>query len=130
MVLFRPILTAALLVSVMIFSGCASSSKEEETQRASYGEKIKAVMTSKKADFQACRATQLKKKAPLPVGKVEAKFVIGLDGKVMDAGIKDTTLKNPPVERCILGIIEKLEFPAPADGEPVDVTYPFICSNS
>jgi hypothetical protein len=59
---------------------------------------------------------------PRLAGKVEAHFVIGLDGKVTSSTADGM---NKDVASCIAKVIEKIEFPAPKGGV-VKVNYPFV----
>lgn len=59
-------------------------------------------------------------------GKVAVKFTISGTGQVIAQNIGDTTLKNQPVEGCILNKISKWKFPEPKGGTKVVVTYPFL----
>ena len=59
-------------------------------------------------------------------GKVAVKFTIAGTGQVESQLIGDTTLKNQPVEGCILNKISKWKFPEPKGGTKVVVTYPFL----
>lgn len=59
-------------------------------------------------------------------GKVAVKFTIASTGQVESQVIGDSTLKNSPVEGCILSKIAKWKFPEPKGGTKVMVTYPFL----
>ncbi len=59
-------------------------------------------------------------------GKVAVKFTIAGTGHVESQLIGDTTLKNQPVEGCILNKVSKWKFPEPKGGTKVVVTYPFL----
>jgi hypothetical protein len=59
-------------------------------------------------------------------GKVAVKFTIAGTGQVESQLIGDTTLKNQPVEGCILNKVSKWKFPEPKGGTKVVVTYPFL----
>lgn len=59
-------------------------------------------------------------------GKVAVKFTIAGTGQVESQLIGDTTLKNLPVEGCILNKVSKWKFPEPKGGTKVVVTYPFL----
>ncbi len=59
-------------------------------------------------------------------GKVAVKFTISGNGQVVAQNIGDTTLRNQPVEGCILSKVSKWKFPEPKGGTKVVVTYPFL----
>jgi TonB family protein len=52
-------------------------------------------------------------------------FVIGSSGRVSRAAVKESSLHNANVERCVLQVIKRIQFPEPAGGGTVEVTYPF-----
>lgn len=58
-------------------------------------------------------------------GRVLTKFVIHGSGKVESARVMETTLGKPEVERCVLGVLRRIEFPEPLGGGRVEVDYPF-----
>jgi len=59
-------------------------------------------------------------------GKVVLHFVIGENGDVADAQVRETTLDNPRAEGCMLQQARRWRFPAPVGGGRVEVTYPFV----
>jgi TonB family protein len=59
-------------------------------------------------------------------GKISVKFTIAESGNVNTQSILTSSLKNLPVENCVLGKIAKWKFPAPQGGMLVQVTYPFL----
>jgi TonB family protein len=63
------------------------------------------------------------------LGKVTLKFVIGTDGQVTSAQVKNTTLNNPTTEACMVEVAQKMIFPPPSGGGVVIVSYPFSFSN-
>ncbi len=65
-------------------------------------------------------------KAPDLMGKVVVRFVIARDGSVSTAETKSSSLGNPAVESCLNGRFMRFEFPRPAGGGMVIVSYPFI----
>ncbi len=64
-------------------------------------------------------------KNPKLSGKAVVRFVIGASGKVTAAEIRDSSLKAPAVEGCILKRVRSWRFPQPAGGA-VRVAYPFV----
>jgi len=61
-------------------------------------------------------------------GKLVTQFVIGADGFVEGSEIKEDQLGRDDVADCVLDRIEMLEFPPPAGGGIVIVSYPFVFS--
>lgn len=64
-------------------------------------------------------------KDPKLAGKAVVRFVIDPDGKVSAAEIRDSSLKAPEVEGCILKRVRSWRFPQP-EGGAVRVAYPFV----
>ena len=58
-------------------------------------------------------------------GRVNVRFRIGGDGKVLAAEIAEDTLGDPTVGTCMLSSVKRWVFPKPA-GSSVDITYPFV----
>ena len=58
-------------------------------------------------------------------GRVLTRFVISATGRVTQAGVETTSMQNPNVERCLLGVLQKIVFPEPVGGTLVEVSYPF-----
>jgi Ca-activated chloride channel family protein len=59
-------------------------------------------------------------------GRVAIEFVIGPNGKLTAAAIKEDTCPDRLVSSCILGAVRGWEFPKPGDGGVVNVVYPFV----
>ena len=58
-------------------------------------------------------------------GRVEVRFVIGIDGQVTSAGLSGNTLPDCEVARCVVDGFRKLSFPKPQGGI-VTVVYPIM----
>jgi len=74
--------------------------------------------------IRTCYTNELEKNKGL-AGSVSVKFNIGSDGKVTQASAEGSTLSNAAAESCIVGVVKGIEFPAPAGGGNVEVSYPF-----
>jgi len=74
--------------------------------------------------IQACYERGLKAKPGLR-GSIDINFVVATDGKVVhtDAAEGDDALTDQPTVDCVLGVIQKLEFPQPKGGR-VFINYP------
>jgi hypothetical protein len=62
---------------------------------------------------------------PELTGKLAARFTIGADGRVADAGADESSLPGE-VDRCVVDVVRTLRFPAPRGGGVVVVRYPFV----
>lgn len=86
---------------------------------------IQRVVRSHFPAVQKCYEAGLGRDSSL-TGRVEARFIIGRDGKVSDiAASQGTSLPDAQVVSCVLNVFQKLEFPSPGDG-PVTVVYPVM----
>lgn len=58
-------------------------------------------------------------------GRVLSRWVITAAGRVSNAGVESSNLGNTAVERCLVGVIQRMIFPEPLGGGVVEVSYPF-----
>jgi hypothetical protein len=75
------------------------------------------------ARIRYCYEKQLKTKPGLS-GKVTVRFVLGDQGKVIEATASG--LGNAAVETCVAEVIRSIEFPATRSGGQVVINYPFL----
>jgi TonB family protein len=61
-------------------------------------------------------------------GRIAMRFVISASGRVSQAGVENTSMGNANVERCLVGVIQRIVFPEPLGGGIVEVNYPFLFS--
>lgn len=69
---------------------------------------------------------QLLQRSPSANGKVGVMFIVGNDGRVTSAVIKDSTISDAMMQGCVTGRIARWKFPEPRGGQPVTVNYPFV----
>ncbi len=81
-------------------------------------------------DILGCYDGEVKKTKKEIAGSVLMKFTIGPDGKVADAEVAESALKNEVVEACLVKVIKAAPFPAPSGGGVVEVSYPFAFAPS
>lgn len=62
---------------------------------------------------------------PNLAGRIMVRFVITKTGAVSAASVSSTTLKNVPVESCVVRVVRRMQFPQPQGGGIVVVRYPF-----
>ncbi|PZR05939.1 MAG: hypothetical protein DI536_31245 [Archangium gephyra] len=87
---------------------------------------IAKVVRSARDVIRNCYERELVREPKL-AGKVEIEFTISGRGDVSDANATEaTTMTNAKVVSCVREAIETLHFPAPEDGQPVTVKYPFV----
>jgi TonB family protein len=75
-------------------------------------------------DLTSCYQQGVSVKSDL-TGRVSVEFIIGPNGRVVRASVKESTLHSPPVETCIVQAVQTWEFPAPDEGGIIVVGYPF-----
>jgi hypothetical protein len=63
-------------------------------------------------------------------GRAVVRFTVAADGRVVAASLDSSTLGDPTVEDCILGVFRRLLFPEPAGGGIVIVSYPLVFQSS
>jgi TonB family protein len=88
-------------------------------------EVIKKVIDENKNQIKYCYETELQRDQNLE-GRVAMTWVISATGSVATAQVRESTIRNGNVERCIVEKIKTWKFPAPAGGGVVTVNYPFI----
>ncbi len=86
---------------------------------------IKNVIQENREGIRGCYERELQKHHTLS-GTIKTHFIIGVNGSVTLATVKESTLHNRAVEDCIAHELEKMTFPKPAGGGVVIVNYPFM----
>jgi outer membrane biosynthesis protein TonB len=91
---------------------------------------VEAALLAHKDEFRLCYEKEINAEHPYLSGRVGTSFTIGSSGRVTEAGIESSTLKNANAERCIVTVIKRIDFPIPRGGGIVQVTYPFKFSST
>ena len=86
---------------------------------------VERALLAHRDEFRLCYEREINAENPKLAGRIGTTFVIGAAGRVNQAGIESTTLKTPAIERCVLNVIKRIQFPIPRGGGVVQVTYPF-----
>jgi outer membrane biosynthesis protein TonB len=89
---------------------------------------IRRVIRLHVSEVKRCYESQLEKNPNL-AGKVNVRFVVGTEGKVLESDVIESTLKDAKVERCIAAAVLLWEFPKPQGGK-VTVVYPFVLASA
>lgn len=87
-------------------------------------EAIDAEIRTHLTEIQACYQRELNRQPSLE-GEVAVKFEIAPDGTVATVEVARTDMDQTSVPSCVCEVVGALEFPAPAGGGVVRVTYPF-----
>jgi len=85
---------------------------------------IAAAIEAHKDAFRYCYEKEVNAGLPDLSGTITTTSVIGSSGRITDAGIKNSSMGNANVERCVLGVLRRIDFPVPQGGT-VQFTFPF-----
>ncbi len=85
---------------------------------------IAAAIEAHKDAFRYCYEKEVNAGNPNLAGTITTTSVLGSSGRITEAGIKNSSMKNPNVERCVLGVLRRIDFPVPQGGT-VQFTFPF-----
>ena len=88
-------------------------------------EAIRRVVQANLKQIKACYEKGLNREPGL-YGKIVIQWTIGPGGKVLEAGIKSTTMNSSDVENCSVARLKTWKFPEPPAGEVAVVSYPFV----
>ena len=91
---------------------------------------VEAALLAHRDEFRLCYEKEVNAGYPDLAGRIGTSFVIGVRGRVNKAGVASTSMKNVNVERCVVKVIKRIQFPIPRGGGIVQVTYPFKFSLS
>ncbi|MGK5087531.1 AgmX/PglI C-terminal domain-containing protein [Bdellovibrionota bacterium FG-2] len=92
-------------------------------------EAVEAAILAHRDEFRLCYEKEINAENPHLAGRVGTSFVIGASGSVTQAGLESTTLNNANTERCILGVLKRIQFPIPRGAGIVQVSYAFKYSS-
>ena len=86
---------------------------------------VQKVAKMHQKEIQACYEKELIKKTGIS-GQLIVNWVITPRGTVEQIKIKESTLNNKNVEKCIVDVLKSWKYPTPKDGGSVSVEFPFI----
>jgi TonB family protein len=86
---------------------------------------IWAAILAHKDEFRLCYEREINAENPNIAGTVVTSFTIGQSGKVDEAGVAKSSVNNVNVERCVLGVLRRIQFPIPRGAGVVEVKAPF-----
>lgn len=119
---------AGVLISGALFSQLALAGGGATAKGSLDKELIRNVIQQRIVEVKKCYEVELEKNKAL-AGRVMVHFMIGVDGKVTDSQVEESTLHSPPAERCIADAVKTWEFPKPKGGT-VSVSYPFVLASA
>ncbi len=85
---------------------------------------ILGVIRANLNQIRHCYETLLQRE-PGASGSLKVQFEIGLDGRVAAVNPTASTISDPTMKNCVLGVVQRWSFPKPRGGSPVQVNYPF-----
>ncbi len=86
---------------------------------------IERALAAHKDEFRLCYEREINAENPNISGRIGVSFVIGASGRVSQAGIESSALKNHNAESCVLKVIRRIQFPMPQGGGVVEVKKVF-----
>lgn len=107
----------ALVAALLLVSAPAGALVQDDVNR---------VIRAHAGSFKACYVKELAK-SPGLAGKVVVQFTVGVDGKVSNAKVADSTLRSEPVERCLVRAFAALEFPRRSSA--TTVKFPLVMTS-
>ncbi len=99
----------------------SGSAKRDTLSRAD----IKRVIHSRYTMIKYCYERYLKRN-PTLAGTVTLNFKVDPSGKVVQARVKQSTIQDPAVGQCIVGVARRWRFPETTSGSGATISYPFI----
>jgi pSer/pThr/pTyr-binding forkhead associated (FHA) protein len=75
-------------------------------------------------EFAYCYEKEINAENPNLSGVIISQFEIGSSGKVTQAGVSSSSMKNANVEGCVVKVLKRIQFPTPVGGA-VEVRFPF-----
>lgn len=85
---------------------------------------VARTIRSRMAGFRSCYENALKRTAQL-AGKITLDFTIEEDGRVSEADIDVDTVGDQEMARCLVGLVKRIRFPSPENGN-VRASFPFV----
>lgn len=87
-------------------------------------EEILGVIRAQLNQIRHCYEKLLQRK-PNASGKVNVQFVVGTNGRVSSAKVKNSTIRDGAMTGCVTSVVRRWSFPKPRGGSAVTVNYPF-----
>lgn len=118
-----------LLILGLIITSCAShppttSNSVTPAPEGMDKEEVRRKVRENLPSFKNCYNPEWEKNKKLE-GKIVISWKVKKDGSVENEQIESTTMNNPVVEKCLLGILKKTTFPKPPEGSIAEIKYPF-----
>ena len=87
---------------------------------------IRRVVHNHLSEIAYCYLKEANRTPSTTGGKIWVRWTITPQGFVAQVAVKQNTLGNAALEKCIIEKVQTWRFPEPKGGQPVLVTYPFV----
>ena len=74
---------------------------------------------------RACYENRLKD-IPTLAGKITLEYVVGINGKVKQVAVTNSSLHDEKVERCLVSVVKRFRFPELKDKREAVLEYPIV----
>lgn len=98
---------------------------EEASTGGPYRDEIRRVVVQHRQEIQRCYEKTLRQN-PTLAGKVKVAWTISAQGTTQDVASAEDELGDQATVSCLLATVRRWRFPKPADGQPVQVSYPWV----
>jgi TonB family protein len=88
-------------------------------------EEVGAVIERHKSEIRYCYEAAMLRE-PRVEGRISLAFTIDKAGRVVKAGVANSSVNDPRLAQCLLARLPNWKFPNPKGGVSVDVSYPFV----
>jgi hypothetical protein len=88
-------------------------------------EAVQAAINARRDEFRYCYEREINTGSAAGSGRVTTTFTIGSSGRASQLGIVSTSLNMAKVERCVLEVLSRIQFPKTIGGGFATITYPF-----
>ncbi len=117
----RDAVTFGIIIVTAVLIGCSTPVKAPVVNKDS----IRANISSVSPKIQRCYEDSLLK-SPNLKGKLVLEWQIIEGGKVEKARVVSSELKNPGVEKCVMGVLKGIKFNPPSKDQIAVVSFPFV----
>ena len=124
----RKLISVVLSIELALLPGCSSAAKKPVDYAGPEGrDAVKAVVTENLEQVQRCYASRLEREENF---QCRLTYTIEIDGKGRASAVQlkgaNGCKASSPIVSCIKNAIASWQFHPPADGEAIEVNYPFV----
>lgn len=93
-------------------------------------EAVQAAINARRDEFRYCYEREINTGGAGRSGRVTTTFTIGASGRASQLGIVSSSLGLVRVERCVMDVLGRIQFPKTRGGGSATITYPFDFNSS